>query len=296
MNHQIESFLEYLEYQKNYSEKTIFGYREDLYDFLDFCKKNHNENIYNIDYLFLRKYILHLYEKKYEKTTMNRHISSLKSFFKYLLKQNMIESNPTVLLESIKKDKKLPKYLNYHELEDFLDIPDSKTPLGQRNMVILELLYSTGIRVSELVSIKLKDVELSENRIKVFGKGSKDRYVLYGKMCKEKMLMYVKDGRGKLLKGKNSVYLLVNNQGNKLTEAGVRYIFNQILLHSCMKKHVTPHMLRHTFATHMLNEGADLKVVQELLGHENLSTTQIYTHVSNERLRSVYLNAHPRAK
>ena len=296
MKEQIETFLEYLEYQKNYSEKTVLGYREDLNDFLMFCKINHKEDVNTIDYVFLRKYILHLYEKKYEKTTMNRHISSLKSFFKYLIRQNIITTNPTILLDSIKKDKKLPKYLNYHELEDFLCLPDNKTPLGQRDAVILELLYSTGIRVSELVSIKLKDVELSENRIKVFGKGSKDLYVLYGKICKEKMLTYVKDGRGKLLKNKNSNYLLVNHQGNKLTEAGVRYIFNQILLRSCTKKHVTPHMIRHTFATHMLNEGADLKVVQELLGHENLSTTQIYTHVSNERLRSVYLNAHPRAK
>lgn len=291
-----DNYLKYIEFQKNYSEKTVFNYEKDLNHFISFIKKKDIHELKDIDYPCLRKYLIYLYENKYEKTTINRHISSIKSFFKYLVKEEKIVDNPTILLETIKKDKKLPKYLNYHDIDQFLNLPDIKTPLGQRDAVILELLYSTGIRVSELVSIKLKDIELSENRIKVFGKGSKDRYVLYGNILKDKMLMYVQDGRKKILKEKKSNYLIVNHQGNKITETGIRYIFNDLLRKACEKNHITPHMLRHTFATHMLNEGADLKVVQELLGHENLSTTQIYTHVSNERLRSVYLNAHPRAK
>ena len=296
MKEEENSFLDYLENIKNYSDKTVDSYEKDLNNFIEFCNQNKIDDVRKIDYPFFRKYLLYLYENKYQKTTINRHISSIKSFFKYLVKEGKIKENPTILLETIKKDKKLPKYLTYSMIEEFLNLPDKNTPLGQRDMVILELLYSTGIRVSELVSITLKDIELSENRIKVKGKGSKDRYVLYGNVLKDKMLLYVQDGRQKILKQKKSKYLIINNQGNKITESGVRYIFDVLLKKACIKNHITPHMLRHTFATHMLNEGADLKVVQELLGHENLSTTQIYTHVSNERLRSVYLNAHPRAK
>lgn len=296
MHESIELFLDYLLYQKNYSEKTIQNYEMDLTLFEQFLTRQKIKQFSLVDYPMLRKYLLFLHDQKYQKATINRHISSLKSFFKYLLKEQKIKTNPAILLECVKKDKKLPKYLNYKDLEDFLNLPDNKTPLGQRDAVILELLYSTGIRVSELTNVKLQDIELSENRIRVWGKGSKERYVLYGDLCKEKMLRYVSDGRKKLLKNKQTNYFIINHQGKPITETGIRYIFNQLLFKSCEKKHITPHMLRHTFATHMLNEGADLRVVQELLGHENLSTTQIYTHVSNERLRSVYLNAHPRAK
>ena len=196
----------------------------------------------------------------------------------------------------MKKEKRLPKFLNYHDLETLLVLPDIKTPFGLRDALILELLYSSGMRVGELVKIRLKDVELSEDRIKVFGKGNKQRYVLFGELCKEKMLTYVKESRPQLLKNKKSDFLFLNHLGNPITEAGVRYTINQVLKKSGEKMKVTPHMLRHTFATHLLNAGADLKTVQELLGHENLSTTQIYTYVSNEQLRKTYLNAHPRAK
>lgn len=296
MENNIQTYLEFLEFEKNYSEKTIYDYKEDLQEFLFFLKHNKINHWNEVTYTVLRKYLNFLYQKKHTSNTYNRHISSLKSFFKYLSQEKIIKQNPTILLESVKKEKRLPKFLNYHDLETLLVLPDIKTPFGLRDALILELLYSSGMRVGELVKIRLKDVELSEDRIKVSGKGNKQRYVLFGELCKEKMLTYVKESRPQLLKNKKSDFLFLNHLGNPITEAGVRYTINQVLKKSGEKMKVTPHMLRHTFATHLLNAGADLKTVQELLGHENLSTTQIYTYVSNEQLRKTYLNAHPRAK
>ena len=296
MKNDIELFIEYLEYERNYSKYTIINYETDLKLFFDFCMENKINKTSKITFNDLRKYLKHLHNKKYSKTSINRYISTLKSFFNYLKEKEIIKENPTLLLSSIKKDKKIPKHFNYQDIEIILSIPDINTPLGQRDSAILEILYSTGIRVSELITIKLKDVELSENRIKIMGKGSKERYVLYGNVCKEKMLRYVKDGRIKLLKNKKSDYLFLNYLGSNLTSRGIETILNNVIKKSSSKYHISPHMMRHTFATHMLNEGADLKTVGELLGHENLSTTGIYTSVSNERLRSVYLNTHPRAK
>ena len=291
----LDEFLEYLEYQKNYSKYTLINYQKDIETFYVFLREKNIKNIKKIDYKTLRNYLEYLYEKKYTSSSINRHISSLKSYFKYLKRENIIDNNPALLLSTVKKEKKLPKTINTNDIETILLLPDISTPLGARDSAILEMFYSTGIRVSELVKIKISDVELSENRIKIDGKGNKERYVLYGDIIKEKMLKYVKDGRKKLLKEKQSKYLFLNKNGDKLTERGVRVIIDNILKKAGEKNHISPHMIRHTFATHMLNEGADLKIVQELLGHENLSTTQIYTHVSNERLKNVFLHSHPRA-
>ncbi len=289
-------YLHDLKYRKNESNYTILGYEQDLNLFLSFLKKSNISKVSLITYMTIRKYLEYLYERKYASSTINRHISSLKGFFKYLEKEEYIKENPTLLLTSVKKEKKLPKYIGYNELEHILLLPDIKTPLGQRDSALLELLYSTGVRVSELVSIRLKDIELSEKRIKILGKGNKERYVLYGKICEEKMLRYVKDGREKLLKEEGCPYLFLNKNGRQLTTRGVREVLNRILLKGGESMHISPHMLRHTFATHMLNEGADLRTVQELLGHENLSTTQIYTHITSSRMKNIYLHAHPRAK
>ena len=200
-----------------------------------------------------------------------------------------------LLIDSPKMDKKLPKVLNVVEVENILNIPDNETPLGQRDSVILELIYSTGVRVSELVNIKIKDIDRSDKKILITGKGNKERIVLYGNVLKEKLNLYINDGRCKLKKS-DTDYLLLNNKGNKLTSRGVELIINNVLKKGGITYIISPHTLRHTFATHMLNNGADLKTVQELLGHESLSTTQIYTHVSNERIKNVYLNTHPRGK
>jgi integrase/recombinase XerC len=194
-----------------------------------------------------------------------------------------------------KKEKKLPSFLYYNELDDLFKIPNMNAPLGQRNRLILELLYATGVRVSELVSIKIKDIDMKERIIRITGKGNKMRNVIYGEYCQTVLNVYLDDGYNKLLGKKSSEYLILNSHGSEITGRAIRYIINDIIKHTCLKKHVTPHTLRHTFATHMLESGADLLTVQELLGHESLSTTQIYTHVTNEHLRDVYLKAHPRA-
>ncbi|NLL44508.1 MAG: tyrosine recombinase XerC [Mollicutes bacterium] len=296
MQELINKFINYLKNVKNYSNYTINNYKTDLTTFYQFLNKEGIDNIKDVDYKVIRLYLQELYDKKFAKKTVSRHISSLRSFFKYLLKEKVIKVNPTTLISNPKEDKKLPTFLYYPELEKLLNIPDKKTPLGQRDALILELLYSTGIRVSELVNIKLSDVNRYNMTIKILGKGNKERYVLFGNVCLELLEHYLNDGRIKLLNNKNSDYLLLNKNGSKLTDRGVRVIIEKVLKKGSLKNHISPHVLRHTFATHMLDEGADLKTVQELLGHANLATTQVYTHVSNERLRNVYLNCHPRAK
>ena len=289
------NFLKYLKIEKNYSKYTIINYGKDLKTFKKNLDIEHITNIKKIDYKVLRQYLSFLYEFDYEKKTVTRNISTLRSFFKYLHKENIIKTNPMTLIESPKLDKKLPKVLNNIEIEDILNIPDITTPLGQRDSVILELIYSTGVRVSELVSIKLSDIDYSAKKIIITGKGNKERIVLYGSILEEKLNLYLNDGRTKLIK-KSCDYLIVNHNGNKITPRGIELIIDKILKTGHINYKISPHTLRHTFATHMLNNGADLKTVQELLGHESLSTTQIYTHVSNERLRNVYLNTHPRGR
>ena len=220
-------------------------------------------------------------------------ISSLRSFFKYLKVNHIIKDNPMTLISNPKLEKKLPKYLTINEVESMLNAPDMSDKIGIRDAFILELLYVSGIRVSELVNIKINDIETSERRIKILGKGSKERYVLYGSRCQELLSKYIKV-RNEFLKYPND-YLLLSLTGRKLNPREVRNIINRIKIKAGVDISISPHTFRHTFATHMLNEGADIRAVQELLGHENLSTTTIYTHLTNEKLRRTYLNTHPRA-
>lgn len=294
MQKYMDSFIEYITLQRHYSNDTIINYTKDLDNFYNYLDSKSISSLNKVDYNVIRGYLMLLHEKEYSKKTISRHISTLKSFFKYLLGEHYIKDNPTSLITSPKLDKKLPQVLYYEDLDKLLNIPNDDNIIGLRNSLILELLYSTGIRVSELVNIKVSDIDKYNTQINIFGKGSKERIVIYGKVCEEKLNKYL-NKRNELDKYK-SEYLLLNNQGRKLTTRGIRYIIDKIIKEGGLKFHISPHVLRHTFATHMLNEGADLKSVQELLGHENLSTTQIYTHVSNERLRNVYLNSHPRAK
>ena len=199
------------------------------------------------------------------------------------------------LVTNPKVPKKLPKYLNYNDIEDLLKIPNRQDTLGLRNALILELLYSTGIRVSELSNIRLKDININEREIRILGKGSKERIVIFGKVCLELLNVYVKTSRKKLLSKENE-YLLLNKNGGKLSVRGIQMIVENVLKESSIKYNISPHTLRHTFATHLLDAGADLMSVKELLGHDSLSTTSIYTHISNEKLRQVYWNSHPRAR
>lgn len=293
MNSNKQLFLDYLKYQKNYSNHTIINYEVDIDDFFNFLTKE-NINYKNVDYSNIRFYLMELYNKKYSRNSVSRKLSSLRSYYKYLLKENIIKNNPFLLVSSPKKEQRLPKFLYYEELEKLFAIPKINMPLGQRDLLILELLYATGMRVSELVNCNIKDINTYNKTIRVLGKGNKERLVSYGAYCEDILETYLEDGRKKLIK-EDTDSLLLNHLGNHLTDRGVRMIFDKLIKEACLNTHITPHTIRHTFATHMLNEGADLLTVQELLGHAHLSTTQIYTHVTNERLREVYLHAHPRA-
>lgn len=289
----IEEFLEYLEYERNFSKHTILNYQKDLEAYSAFLSEN-NLSIKSASSSDVRKYIQFRSNKGYSTATISRTISCLKSFYKYLVLEKSFKNNPMSLISCPKKENKLPNYLKYQDLEILFDSVDT-TSYGQRDILILEMLYSTGTRISELVNIKIKDINFSERKILVFGKGRKEREVFFGSRCAELLDKYLNDGRKKIIK-EDIDYLFVSNTGKKITDDFVRKIIKEIVKKSGLKVNVTPHTLRHTFATHMLDEGADLKTVSDLLGHENLSTTTIYTHVSNERLRNVYLNSHPRAK
>ena len=296
MNKLLEQFISYIEIEKRYSFNTVKNYERDLEEFTSFLNKEAINNIKEIDYKIIRLYLNYMYQKKYSKKTISRNISTLRSFFKYLKKHNHIKNNPMLLISNPKQDKKLPNFLYYNDLNKILDIPDKTTPLGCRDLLIIELFYSTGIRVGEIVNIKIKDIDFDNSSIRILGKGNKERIVLYGNICSSLISDYLNNQRHKISENINNEYLIINHLGKKVTTRGIEYILNKVIKKSDVNSKVTPHTLRHTFATHMLNEGADLKSVQELLGHENLKTTQIYTHVSNERLRSVYLKNHPRAR
>ncbi len=289
----IIDFLEVLEFEKKYSNYTVLNYQNDLEDFCQFIE-GRNLSYKNIDYGIIREYLNVLYDKKYSNKTIARHISTLRSFFKYLKRKALIEMNPMTLVSNPKLEKKLPKVISYSDLEAILNSLDDGSVLGNRNTLILELLYATGIRVSELVNIKLIDIDFKKRDIRILGKGNKERIVLYGSRCEKLLEIYLKDSLPELNK-KGVGYLLLGVRGNKINERQVRTIVDDAVTKAGTKLHISPHVLRHTFATHMLNEGADLRSVQQLLGHESLSTTTIYTHVSNERLRNVYLHTHPRA-
>ena len=293
MKENIDKFLAFLECEKNYSSNTIVGYRNHLELFYLFlCDKKINSYC-NVDYAVIRNYINYLYDKKYNNKSICNHISSLRSFFKYLKQEDIIQNNPMILIQNPKIEKKLPKFLYYNDMEKILNEPDLKTDIGIRNSLILELLYNTGVRVSELVGIQIKDIDQQERKIIINGKGNKQRIVLYGNRCQQLLNAYLKI-RNNFLKYPND-YLLLGVKGKKINVRVIRTIINDISNRVGINMKISPHTFRHTFATHMLNEGADLRSVQELLGHENLSTTTIYTHVTNERLRNVYLHTHPRA-
>lgn len=291
----LNKFVIYLKDEKNYSDYTITNYSIDIEEFYVFLKKENITRLQDVDYKVLRKYLNYMTENKYSNKTISRKLSSLRTFFKYLVKKEIINDNPMILISNPKEEKKLPKYLNYGEIEKILEIPNKETTLGLRNACILEILYSTGIRVSELVNLKIRDIDFYNKKIRVLGKGNKERIVLFGNRCKNLLERYIKESRAVLNK-KKVEYLFLNNLGQNISVRSIENIIDKIEKEACLKFSISPHVFRHTFATHLLDNGADLNSVKELLGHENLNTTAIYTHVSNERLRKVYLECHPRAR
>ena len=288
----LSEYLEYLKYQKNYSDETIHSYSIDIEEFLDYINSE-CINICEVGYDVVKAWLIHLDEKKNKSTTVSRKISSLRGFYKYLINNKVIDSNPFSLVSLPKKERHLPRFFYYNELEEMFQVPKLNTALGQRDRLLLEMLYATGVRVSELVNIKVSDINGEE--IRVLGKGNKERIVEFGDYAESILELYLNEGY-KSLNVKKSEYLFLNNRGGKLTTRGVRYILDNIINKTTIDKKISPHMLRHTFATHLLNEGCDLLTVQELLGHESLTATSIYTHITNDRLKEVYFKCHPRAK
>ena len=293
MNKLIQDFNSYLKFQKNYSDYTINNYIRDINEYNDFL--NNNKFKYDdVDYEKCIKYLNFLNDKKLSKASISRKLSSLRTFYKYLVINKKVNNNPFLLVSSPKKEKALPKFINYNNIEEIFDVPNLKTKEGQRERVILEILYSCGVRVSELVNIKIKDIDFNEKTILIFGKGSKERIVRFGDYAVDILNMYIKDGRNKLLSNTLSDYLIVGEKKESLTTRRIQQIIDDIIKKTSIKLKITPHMFRHTFATHLLDNGCELLAVQELLGHESLSSTEVYTHVSNEHLREVYLKCHPR--
>ena len=290
----IEEFLDYITYQKKYSEKTIINYRIDLEKYQLFLKQN-KYNYKTIDYPKITKYLVYLNDLKLKGSSRSRNLSAIRSFYKYLLKENIVTDNPFLLVSGSKKEKKLPNYLQYNELESILD-KCGDDPLGKRNRLIIELLIATGLRVSELINVQLTDIDKQTKSIKVMGKGQKERMVYFGEYALKSLDDYLFNSRDILLNKKESNKLFINNLGGELTARGVADIIERIIKTTSIERNVSPHTFRHSFATMMLNEGANTKVVQELLGHASMATTSIYTHLSNDKLRHDYLKGHPRAR
>ena len=288
----LEEYLHYLKYERNYSDDTLSSYEKDILEYLEFIDDN-DYHILKVRYNDIKKFLKILNDKKNKATTLARKLSSLRGFYKFLMRNNYTSTNPFTLIKTPKKEKKLPRFFYYNELEELLSIPDITTPLGQRDKAILEVLYASGMRVSELVNVKISDI--NDEEIKVLGKGAKERITRIGEYAKQALDLYLKDGY-QSLNSQNSNYLFLNKNGGKLTTRGIRYILDRIINKTSISKKISPHMLRHSFATHLLNEGCDILSVQELLGHESLSTTAIYTHVTTDRLKEVYYKTHPRAK
>ena len=297
MEKNIVNFEKYLNIERNYSNYTIKNYLIDITEFITYCN-NFNKNYLNIKYTDIKSYLTHLYEKKYKSTTISRKISALRTFYAFLYDKNIVDKNVFEYITLPKKKKRLPKYLSNDDIDEIFKIIDISTPLGIRNRLILELLYGSGLRVSELCNIKLSDIDFSNKSIRIIGKGKKERIVYYGEPCKRIIDLYLNGTRDEILgKNKNEYLIIGNKKSNKsLSVRSVELILNNIIESTSLNKKASPHTLRHTFATHLLNDGCDILIVKELLGHSSLDTTGIYTHISNERLRKVYLNNHPRAK
>lgn len=281
----INDFISYIS-KKNYSINTYTSYINDLYYFYIFIKKD----LKKVTFEDVKDYLEHLNLKKEKPSSIRRKISSLKSFYKFLYKNNYMDKKdyPLTKVAYPKMEKKLPKFIYYNDLLEIIN-ESTKDKDGVRDRLIIEMLYATGVRVSELINIKINDIDFNNRRIIVLGKGNKERIVYYGEYAEEVLKEYMKTHERK-----NHNYLFVNSKGGQLTDRGVRYIIDNIMSKLSVKTHVTPHVLRHTFATDMLNNGCDIKVVQELLGHSSLKATEIYTHVTNEHLKKVYYECFPR--
>ncbi|HHW92300.1 MAG TPA: tyrosine recombinase XerC [Firmicutes bacterium] len=299
MREQVDSFCDYLRGERNYSEHTITAYRKDILQFFDFFQKQQEEDWLQVDNLAIRGYLAFLVQQGYGRTSMARKLAALRSFFYFLQREGSLSHNPAAEVGTPKQGRKLPRFLYRQEIEALLAAPPANTPLGQRDRALLEVLYAAGLRVSEVTNLRLQDLDLSRGEVRIVGKGRKERLVPLGSKAREALNRYLHQGRRQLLSqdkdsGATDIVFL-NRWGKGLSVRSVRRVLDKYVEKLALAKGLSPHSIRHSFATHLLEAGADLRVVQELLGHVNIATTQIYTHVSRQRLRTVYQSTHPRA-
>jgi len=314
MQEVFDNYLNYLRAEQNASENTVRIYNDDLMGnyargvengFFQFLRQKGIRSLRDVNRDSLREYVGWLMEHGIEKRSIARKLSAIRSFYRYLVREDMVESAPLNLSRgrgkrmdsfSLKLDKRIPEFLTLDEINKLLETPDLSNPLGLRDKAFLELLYASGLRISELVSLDIHNINFETREIRVIGKGSKERVTLMGIPALEALRKYLSDARPRLYGKKKTSALFLNSDGGRLTVRSVQRILAGLALKAGIQKSVHPHMLRHTFATHLLNGGADLRVVQELLGHADLSSTQIYTHVTKEQAKKIYLASHPMAK
>ena len=288
MNKEIANYIDYLKYERKLSDNTLDSYEENLVMFNNYL----NKKVSSINSEDIRDFLVTLSDKG--DRTRAHYITVLNNFFSFLTSEKIIKTNPCEEISQPKLSKKLPNYLTIDEIDELLDV-ELKTPLDFRNKAMLELLYASGLRISELLNLKLNDVSFDEDVLKVVGKGDKQRIVPIGDVALEYLRLYINEYRNNILKNKQSEYLFINNNGNGMTRQGFFKILKNQCLIKGIKKDVSPHTLRHSFASHLLNNGADLRTIQELLGHSDISTTQVYTHLISEKLKEDY-KAHPHEK
>lgn len=296
MNDEIESFTAYQQVGRNVSPLTVKAYTEDLVQFADFARKIDLSDWNQVRYQHIRQFLGGLQREGYQRASIARKLAALRAFYRFLLRQGKVESDPASAVSTPKQEKRLPKVLQEPQIELLMRAPDCMKPAGLRDRAILETLYASGMRASELVGLRVDDVSQGDE-VRVFGKGSKERIVLLGRAAREALSEYVTKGRPQFAAKatKPSTALFLNRSGGPLTARSVQRVLDKYFQAASAEMKVSPHVLRHSFATHLLEHGADLRVVQELLGHADIATTQIYTHVSQEYLKRIYEKAHPRA-
>lgn len=290
-----DEYVSYIRLEKNYSSYTVYEYEKDLQDFLAFLQQENIVQLDKVEYAVARLYVTRLYDRSYARSSISRKISAIRSFFKFVNARYGIEDQAFRLLYHPKQEERLPAFFYQQELEKLFEVTMGEDFRSLRDRALLELLYATGIRVGELVEINIQDIDYYLGIVKVMGKGRKERFIPFGSYAEEALRDYMDNSRTQLMKQKKHTKLFVNLRGDPLTDRGVRYILDDLMDKASLHTNITPHMIRHTFATHLLGAGADLRAVQELLGHSHLSSTQVYTHITNEHLRKTYLQTHPRA-
>ena len=300
MTNEIGDFLDYLTIERNVSPNTVTAYRDDVESFVTFLCNDYltlgrdQLDLKRVDHLAIRSYLAHLSRRKLARSSMARHLSALRTFFKYLVREGVVEANPARSVATPKREKYLPAVLQTSDVALLMEQPDTSTTLGTRDAAWLELLYASGLRISELVGIDLDDLELRSRLVKVRGKGSKERIVPFGSKAEAALRAYLAV-RGELIRDVEEQAVFVNFRGARITTRSIHRLFEDYVRDAALRTGVSPHTLRHSFATHLLNAGADLRGIQELLGHASLSTTQKYTHLNDWQLIAVYKKAHPRA-